>query len=47
MGNADSREDRPNMYFPIIAPDGSEVYPKRADGSDGRWRWALQSSNGV
>ena len=42
MGNADSREDRPNMYFPIIAPDGSEVYPKRADGSDGRWRWALQ-----
>lgn len=42
MGNADAREDRPNMYFPIIAPDGTEVYPKRADGSDGRWRWARQ-----
>ena len=41
MGNADSREDRPNMFFPIIAPDGEKVYPKRADGSDGRWRWSL------
>ena len=42
MGNADAREDRPNMYFPIIAPDGTEIYPKRADGSDGRWRWTQQ-----
>ena len=42
MGNADAREDRPNMYFPITAPDGTEIYPKRADGSDGRWRWAQQ-----
>lgn len=40
MGNADSRADRPNMYYPITAPDGSEVYPLRADGSDGRWRWS-------
>ena len=42
MGNADAREDRPNMYYPITAPDGTEVYPKRADGSDGRWRWSPQ-----
>ena len=42
MGNADSREDRPNMYYPITAPDGTQVYPKRADGTDGRWRWAQQ-----
>ena len=27
------------MYFPLIAPDGSEVFPKKPDGSDGRWRW--------
>lgn len=44
MGNADSREDRPNMFFPIIAPDGEKVYPKRADGSDGRWRWSLDKA---
>ncbi len=42
MGNADRREDRPNMYFPIIAPDGTSVVPIRADGSDGRWRWSRE-----
>ena len=39
MGNADSRQDRPNMYYGIEAPNGSLVYPIRSDGSDGRWRW--------
>ena len=43
MGNADRREDRPNMYFPIIAPDGTSVLPIRADGSDGRWRWSRET----
>ena len=42
MGNADAREDRPNLYFPLTAPDGSLVYPIRADGSDGRWRWSKE-----
>ena len=42
MGNADAREDRPNMYYPIIAPDGTDVFPVRADGSDGRWRWSKE-----
>ncbi|PJE93320.1 site-specific DNA-methyltransferase [Limosilactobacillus fermentum] len=37
-GSNDRREDRPNLYFSVTAPDGSEVYPKRADGSDGCWR---------
>lgn len=41
MGSQDtSREDRPNLYFAMTAPDGSEVFPKREDGSDGRWRWS-------
>jgi adenine-specific DNA-methyltransferase len=39
MGQADRREDRPSMYFPLMAPDGTEVYPRKQDGSDGRWRW--------
>ncbi len=37
-GNTARREDRPSMYFPIIAPDGEEVYPIAPDGGDGRWR---------
>ena len=40
MGNADTREARPNLYFPIQAPNGEIIYPVRADGSDGRWRWS-------
>lgn len=41
MGGEDSREDRPSMFFPIKAPDGTPVFPKRQDGSDGRWRWGM------
>ena len=42
MGTADTREARPSLYFPITAPDGELVYPKKADGSDGRWRWSKE-----
>jgi len=37
-GEQSLREDRPNMWFPLIAPDGTEVYPVRNDGREGRWR---------
>lgn len=40
MGKADAREDRPNLYFGIKAPDDTMVYPIRSDGTDGRWRWS-------
>ena len=42
MGNADTREARPNLFFPIEAPNGELIYPIRADGSDGRWRWSKE-----
>ena len=42
MGNADSREDRPNLFFGIEAPDGTLVFPKKTDGTDGRWRWSKE-----
>ncbi len=42
MGAADAREDRPNLYFPITAPDGTDVFPIKTDGSDGRWRWSKE-----
>lgn len=35
----DTREARPSMYFALIAPDGTTVFPTRPDGSEGRWRW--------
>ena len=38
-GQGDRRADRPAMFFPVQAPDGTDIYPKRADGSDGRWRY--------
>ncbi len=37
-GNTARREDRPSMYFPLVAPDGENVYPIAPDGNDGRWR---------
>ena len=39
-GKNSMRKDRPNLYFPITAPDGSEIYPIRRDGKDGTWRWS-------
>ena len=39
-GQGDSREARPNLYYPLIAPDGTEIFPKRTDGKDGAWRWS-------
>ena len=37
-GSGDRREDRPNLYFPLIAPDGSKVYPIGPGGYGSRWR---------
>lgn len=39
MGGDDTREARPKGYFKIDAPDGTPVWPKKPDGTDGRWRW--------
>ena len=41
-GQGDRREDRPSMYFPI-SYQGIEVYPKRSDGSEGRWRFGKKT----
>ncbi len=47
-GSNSRREDRPNLYYPITAPDGTEVYPivvvkdnqnpSSFSRFDGRWR---------
>ena len=37
-GNADKREDRPNMFYSVEAPDGTSVYPFGPLGYLSRWR---------
>jgi adenine-specific DNA-methyltransferase len=41
-GQGDSRVARPNLYHQLIAPDGTPVFPKRQDGTDGAWRWSSE-----
>ena len=36
-GGEDRREDRPTMFYPVTAPDGTLVYPKGPTGYDSRW----------
>lgn len=36
-GGEDRREDRPTMFYPIKAPDSSEVYPYGPTGYESRW----------
>lgn len=43
-GQADRREDRPSMFYPITI-NGMEVYPIKEDGSEGRWRVGKEMAN--
>lgn len=54
-GSESSRIDRPNMFYPLYysAKTGEvltelregflEVFPKKEDGSDGRWIWGIET----
>jgi len=52
-GSNSRREDRPNLYYPITAPDGSDVYPmlsyetnessSNSRKMEGRWRWGVST----
>jgi len=44
-GSADRKEDRPSMYYPITAPDGSEVLPVGPGGYKSRWRFGQEKYN--
>ena len=44
-GGEDRREDRPTMYFPIEAPDGTMVYPIGPTGYESRWRVGPETVN--
>ncbi len=36
-GKSSLRSDRPSMFFPIAAPDGTEIFPIHDDGREARW----------
>lgn len=42
-GNADTKEERPNMFFQVTAPDDSKVYPFGPTGYLSRWRVSRDS----
>lgn len=39
-GSSDLRTDRPTMYYPVISPNKTKIFPIRPDGRDGRWSCA-------
>jgi adenine-specific DNA-methyltransferase len=42
-GSESRREDRPSMWYSIKAPDGTDIYPVKPDGIEGRWRWKKEN----
>ncbi len=42
-GNADRREDRPNMFYEVTAPDGDAVFPFGPSDYLSRWRVSRES----
>lgn len=44
-GAGSKRSDRPNLFYAVIAPDGSEVFPMLSATEEGRWRWNRQKMN--
>lgn len=42
-GSNSLRTDRPNLYYPLSAPDGTKIYPIKPDGRESCWRWSLDT----
>jgi adenine-specific DNA-methyltransferase len=42
-GKNSLRTDRPTMFFPLTAPDGTEVLPIHDDGREARWAMGLDT----
>lgn len=43
-GQGATRAARPTLYYPLTAPDGTQVWPKLTDGTDGAWRWSPEKT---
>lgn len=42
-GSESLRQDRPSMWYAIPAPDGTDIWPIKPDGTEGRWRWKKEN----
>lgn len=42
-GGTSLRTDRPNQFYPLQAPDGTQALPYRNDGKEGHWRWGKEN----
>jgi adenine-specific DNA-methyltransferase len=42
-GSESLRRDRPSMWYAIQAPDGTDIWPVKPDGTEGRWRWKKEN----
>lgn len=42
-GGTSLRADRPNQFYPLQAPDGTQALPYRNDGKEGHWRWGKEN----
>jgi adenine-specific DNA-methyltransferase len=38
-GSESKRTDRENGWYPVRAPDGTNIWPIKPDKTEGRWRW--------
>lgn len=43
-GQGSTRTARPTLYYPLTAPDGTEVLPRLPESGDGAWRWKKEKS---
>ncbi|QYH36391.1 site-specific DNA-methyltransferase [Salinibacterium sp. M195] len=43
-GATSDRSDRLTLWFPITAPNGTQVLPFKNDGTEGYWRWSTAHS---
>ncbi|WEV71998.1 site-specific DNA-methyltransferase [Bifidobacterium sp. ESL0790] len=44
-GKNSLRSDRPSMFYPLISPDQTEIWPIREDGREGCWSAGLDKVN--
>lgn len=42
-GSESLRQDRPSMWYAISSPDGTDIWPIKPDGTEGRWRWKKEN----
>ena len=44
-GENSKRTDRPNLFYPILDPDGNDFYPMLSESEEGCWRWGKETMN--